>query len=118
MDSPTPEHVEQASFLAKYGAVMGAFISGIFATVLAIFKSFGGRLKAIDERINNLSNKVDQKTEREDFNKAISHFNAEHLLTRQTMGKIFDQIRENEHRSQERFEKMMDAINNQPRSTN
>ena len=108
MDAPNPDHVAQASLLSKYGGIIAAFISGIFATALTIFKSLGGRFKSIEERL-------DKKADKDDVRLAIDHFNEEHRMTRSTMGKMFDQIRENENRSQERYENLINEIRSRGR---
>lgn len=101
MDTPNPE---QVGWLAKYGAIAAAFIGGTFSTAVAIYKSVGSRMRTIET-------KVDAKANKTDVDLAIEHFNTEHRTTRDTIGKIFDQIRDNEHRSQDRYEKLLDAIN-------
>ena len=108
MDAPNPDHVAQVSFLSKYGGILGAFISGTFATALAVLKSFGGRFKSIEERL-------DKKADKDDVRLAIDHFNEEHRMTRSTMGKIFDQIRDNETKSQQRYENLLNEIKSKGR---
>lgn len=89
MATPNPEDM---SLLAK---VLGA--------AAAVITPIWGGYKWVD-------GKLERKADKEDVNRSFEDLNDELATQRTNISKIFDQIRENEQRAQDRHERIMEKI--------
>lgn len=89
MAAPTPE---DADLLAK---IVGAFV--------AIVAPLWGCLKYLDTRF-------EKKADKEVMNASLTDITEELSTQRSNIAKLFDQIRDNEHRAQDRHERLMEKL--------
>jgi len=74
----------------------------------------GGAVSAIGGiwgGIKYIDNKLEKKADKDRVNREFLELKDEMGTQRQNIGKIFDQIRQNEQRAQDRHERLMDKIN-------
>ena len=57
-----------------------------------------------------MEGKLDKKADKHAVNNALQAINAEIALQRGNVGKLFDQARENEQRAQDRYERLMQHL--------
>lgn len=73
-----------------------------------------GAIMAVGTPIAWLWAKLDKKADKHTVNTQFQAVNNELHILRSTQGKIFDQVRENEQRAQDRHDKLLEKLSGRP----